>query len=39
MSIMYFKKLYPNARIIGFEPGKQIFEILQETITANRWKG
>lgn len=35
MSIMYFKHVYPGARIIGFEPDKEIFEILQNNIKKN----
>jgi FkbM family methyltransferase len=29
MSIIYFKKLYPNAKIIAFEPDKKIFDYLK----------
>jgi FkbM family methyltransferase len=35
MSILYFKHVYPAARIIGFEPDPSIFLILQENITRN----
>ena len=34
LSVMYFKKLYPKARIIAFEPDKEIFAMLQENIGA-----
>lgn len=36
MSIMYFKQLYPQAQIIGFEPDPEIFEILQENVRKNK---
>lgn len=32
LSIIYFKKIYPNARIIAFEPDKKIFKILKKNI-------
>jgi FkbM family methyltransferase len=32
LSIIYFKKLYPNAQIIGFEPDKFIFKVLQNNL-------
>lgn len=35
MSILFFKTLYPHAHIIGFEPDKQTFKILQENIENN----
>jgi len=35
MSILYFKCVYPQARIIGFEPDPAIFRILQENVTRN----
>ena len=34
-SILYFKKLYPNARIIGFEPFPQAFQALRSNIEMN----
>ncbi len=36
MSILYFKSIYPKATIIGFEPGRKTFEILQENIKHNK---
>ena len=36
VSILYFKRLYPNARIIGFEPDPAIFRMLSENIERNR---
>ena len=35
VSILYFKRLYPNARIIGFEPDPAIFRMLSENIERN----
>jgi len=35
VSILYFKRLYPNARIIGFEPDPEIFRILSNNIERN----
>lgn len=35
MSILFFKKLYPNARIIGFEPDPVTFKTLRENIARN----
>lgn len=36
VSILYFKKIYPQARIIGFEPDPSIFPHLKENIVRNR---
>lgn len=35
LSILYFKHVYPNARIIGFEPDPAYFPYLEENIAAN----
>lgn len=35
MSILNFKHIYPQARVIGFEPDPAIFRILQENVTRN----
>jgi FkbM family methyltransferase len=35
MSILFFKRLYPKARIIAFEPDPYTFEILSENIARN----
>lgn len=35
LSILYFKKLYPNAIITGFEPDNQNYELLNKNI--NEW--
>ena len=39
VSILYFKRLYPNARIIGFEPDPSIFRLLSENIARNNVQG
>ena len=39
MSILYFKRVYPQARVIGFEPDPDTFRILQENVTRNRLHG
>lgn len=36
ISILYFKHVYPKARVIGFEPDPVIFPYLQENVTRNR---
>lgn len=38
LSVLYFKKIYPEAKIIAFEPDKKIFNILQENIASSRIK-
>lgn len=38
MSILYFKHVYPQARILGFEPDPKIFPYLQENISRNNLK-
>lgn len=35
MSILFFKQMYPRARILGFEPDPAIFPYLEENITRN----
>lgn len=35
MSTIYFKFLYPNSKIIGFEPGQETFRVLHSNITNN----
>lgn len=32
LSIIYFKKLYPTAKVIGFEPDKRVFHLLEGNI-------
>lgn len=38
ISILYFKLLYPKARILSFEPEKNTVEILKKNIENNRFK-
>jgi len=38
MSILYFKTLYPQARILGFEPAPETYRLLEENIKRNRLK-
>jgi len=38
LSILYFKSIYPEAEILGFEPNPQNFEILQKNINENKLK-
>jgi FkbM family methyltransferase len=35
MSILYFKDVYPAARIVGFEPDPAIFPLLHENVARN----
>ena len=39
MSILFFKRLYPRCRVIGFEPDPQTFELLKTNVQGNRWEG
>jgi FkbM family methyltransferase len=39
MSILYFKNILPQARIIGFEPDPQLFACLEQTVSENRLPG
>ncbi|MBL0744031.1 FkbM family methyltransferase [Chryseolinea lacunae] len=34
VSVLYFKQLYGNARVVAFEPDKKIFAILQDNVNA-----
>lgn len=38
LSILYFKSIYPKARILGFEPNPENFQILQRSIEENKLK-
>lgn len=38
MSILFFKHLYPNARVMGFEPDPSVIPYLQENIRRNNLK-
>lgn len=35
LALLYFKTLYPKARIIGFEPGPETFPILEKNVMQN----
>jgi FkbM family methyltransferase len=35
LSVLFFKRLYPNARIIAFEPDPETFEMLEKNVAAN----
>lgn len=37
MSILFFKKHYPHAKIVGFEPDKETFTVLKKNIDENNW--
>src|SRR5215211_233929 len=39
MSILFFKTLYPNAKIIGFEPEESTYALLRKNIGSNGLKG
>jgi FkbM family methyltransferase len=39
MSILFFKTLFPQARIIGFEPSEASCELLKRNIAANGLTG
>ena len=32
LSIIYFKKLYPDANIVAFEPDRKVFNVLEKNI-------
>ncbi|WP_165077206.1 FkbM family methyltransferase [Methanogenium sp. MK-MG] len=35
MSVLYFKSIYPKAKIVCFEPDPEIFKILKQNLTTN----
>ena len=39
MALIFFKRLYPQARVVAFEPCKESFEILSRNVEANRLDG
>jgi FkbM family methyltransferase len=39
VSVLFFKKIYPNANIIAFEPDKNIFSVLKKNIEKSNCKG
>ena len=36
ISVLYFKKLYPRARIIAFEPNPETFKLLERNVQQNK---
>jgi len=38
MSILYFKALYPQAEILGFEPAPETYKLLKENVERNHLK-
>jgi FkbM family methyltransferase len=38
LSLFYYKRIYPNSKIISFEPLSSMREILRENIQENNWK-
>lgn len=36
LSVIYFKTLYPNSTILGFEPDPEIFKVLKKNIEINQ---
>lgn len=36
MSVLFFKKLYPNARIVAFEPDPITFDFLRQNVSQNK---
>jgi FkbM family methyltransferase len=39
LSVIYMKRLYPDAEILAFEPDKKNFELLNKNIAAYNYKG
>lgn len=39
MSILFFKRLYPRCRVIGFEPDPQTFQLLRVNVERNGLQG
>jgi FkbM family methyltransferase len=39
VSILYFKHVYPDSRVIGFEPDPAVFRILRENVDRNHLQG
>jgi FkbM family methyltransferase len=39
LAVLYFKSLYPHARILSFEPNPETFALLQKNITQNDLRG
>lgn len=38
MSILFFKRIWPESRILAFEPDPRTFEVLQHNVKTNAWK-
>lgn len=38
LSVLYFKRLYPNSEVIAFEPDQMIFNILKKNVKQNNCK-
>lgn len=38
MSLIYFKRLYPNAKVLAFEANPSVFKLLSQNIIANDFK-
>ncbi|MEX0744034.1 MAG: FkbM family methyltransferase [Phycisphaeraceae bacterium] len=38
LSLYYFKHLYPNAKILGFEPAQDLWEMACENVKRNGWQ-
>src|SRR5258708_36166931 len=38
MSVLYFKRMYPKAKIVAFEPNPNSFKLLERNITQNNLK-
>jgi precorrin-6B methylase 2 len=38
LSVIYFKRLYPNSKIIAFEADPNIFNVLQENVKSFNFK-
>ena len=39
LSVLYFKKVYPKAKILVFEPDREILKLLKQNIAANKLTG
>jgi len=39
MSILFFKTLYPEATVVGFEPAEHAYSLLEENVAANELDG
>jgi FkbM family methyltransferase len=39
LSVLYFKRLYPQGRVIAFEPDRATFQMLEQNVRANNLAG